>query len=491
MSTTIQPGPARAGLSAKTKAQIELGSWAVAAFLTWHLSLVFTAGQNISNLLDTWRGLFSVLRGGSVTAVAEHGPIPEQGPVTVWIILLVLFFVLRFGLTIWLILRRKKKKAAKAHGPALNTHKEIVGRIKGKGNLELVDAPMTLEGKAVPLRREDTGAGLSVPRGGKSSRMVIPKVVETEGALVTTSTRPDVMRATILHRSRKGHCFVADFDGLTNWPDKLKWDLVAGCEDPKVAIARAGGMVNAMPSGTEDSASKDHFADGCRKIIRALLHAAALKKGGTMRDVMYWAAHFENEEPAKIIAAQSTTARLWKNDLDQWCRKDNPKTIGNTRTTLFRVLDPMMVESVLAMLCPAEDEPQINITDFCQSDDTLYCLVDDDSAMGTAPLVTALVESIATEGQALARKNPNGRLTSGLTFLLDEVPNVCPIPSLPKQMTTGGGSGLHTWLWAQGYGQLEERWGKRVPRRFSSPALRRRSFLVAPATVTSCAASRS
>lgn len=457
---TVQPKEAKEPLfSAATLIKIEMAGWVVMAFLAWHLSLIATAGQHVTDMLDTWSALRSSLGGGSPTAVAGHGAVAGAAPVVVAIAFFALLLCLRFSCSLWAIRRKKKARKALEFGAGLSTHKELTARIDGDGRAQLAAAPLMLGGKPVSIRREDTAAALSVPRGGKSSRMVIPKIHEARGAVVTTSTRPDVLRATILGRSKVGTVYVADFDSLTNWPDKLKWDLVAGCQDETMALSRAAAMVNAIPTGA-DSASGAHFEDGCRKIIRALLHAAALKEGGTMRDVMYWAQHFEDREPAQLIEKRSMVVPMWAADLDQWCRKDNPKTIGNTRTTLFRVLDPLMTESVLSQLCPGKDETQMDIRAFCQSSDTLYALVDDDSGMGTAPIVTALVESIATEYRLMANRSATGKLETEMSFLLDEVTNVCPIPSLPKLMTAGGGSGLHTWIWAQGYGQLVDRYGE-------------------------------
>lgn len=458
--TTIAPKDAKEPLfSASTRTKFEMVGWVVMAFLAWHLSLVLTAGQHFTDVLNTWRALRGVLDGGSPTAVAGHGPVAGNAPAIVALVFFALFLCVRFGFSLWTIRRKKKAKQARQFGSGLSTHKELKARIEGDGKTELADAPLKLEGKPVPIRREDTAAALSVPRGGKSSRMVIPKIKESRGAVVTTSTRPDVLRATILHRSKRGTCHVADFDNLTSWPNKLNWDLVAGCQDDKMALSRAAAMVNAIPLGT-DSSTASHFEDGCRKILRALLHAAALKDGGNMRDVMLWAQNFAEKEPAMIIRNQSKSVPMWAADLDQWCRLDNPKTIGGTRTTLFRILDPMMSEAVLSRLCPGPDDTQMDIRQFCESNDTLYALVDDDSGMGTAPIVTALVESIATEYRTMANRSARGKLESEMSFILDEVTNVCPLPSLPKLMTAGGGSGLHTWIWAQGYGQLVERYGQ-------------------------------
>jgi type IV secretory pathway TraG/TraD family ATPase VirD4 len=46
------------------------------------------------------------------------------------------------------------------------------------------------------------------------------------------------------------------------------------------------------------------------------------------------------------------------------------------------------------------------------------------------------------------------------TFVLDEAPNVAPIPEMPLLLSDGGGRGMPAWLFAQSFGQLRARWGR-------------------------------
>ncbi|MFL6100814.1 MAG: type IV secretory system conjugative DNA transfer family protein [Actinomycetales bacterium] len=47
-----------------------------------------------------------------------------------------------------------------------------------------------------------------------------------------------------------------------------------------------------------------------------------------------------------------------------------------------------------------------------------------------------------------------------MTFVLDEVANVAPLPNLPSLISDGGGRGMQAWAFAQTPPQLRERWGR-------------------------------
>ena len=69
--------------------------------------------------------------------------------------------------------------------------------------------------------------------------------------------------------------FVFDFDGITRWPDKARWDMVAGCDRPDAAQSRAAAIVNVRPAGSAGMKHSAHFVEGVKIILRSLLHAAA------------------------------------------------------------------------------------------------------------------------------------------------------------------------------------------------------------------------
>src|SRR5206468_1872562 len=86
---------------------------------------------------------------------------------------------------------------------------------------------------------EDSLLALGPPRSGKGQNIVIPMILDAQGAVVTTSTRPDNLTVTFAARSRRGPVAVFDPQGLASAPcliPTLRWSPVRGCERPQTAM---------------------------------------------------------------------------------------------------------------------------------------------------------------------------------------------------------------------------------------------------------------
>lgn len=449
------------------KTERELIVLAILSAGLWHVALVWTTGLAFSNWMETWKALIGSLIGliateRATSPVAVNGnPADQWGwPLTVWIILVVLLIAAYIGALFALKALRTRLKKAKTGEKGLSTAKGLKSRIEGAEKSSLAPAVYVLDGMEIAIRTEDTACTVAPPKWGKTTYMVAGMVADAAGAVITTSTRPDVLRLTVGVRKDPGTVYVADFDGLSQYPHKLRWHMVGGCEDPRVASERASAMVNAMPRTGAPSSADRYFDSGCVMILEALLHAAALKDGGSMRDVIRWSQNFAEHEPANILRTKSPSVKTWAGNLDEWCRQNNPDTIGNTKTTLGKITGPMKNENVLSMLCATEDDPGIDLNTFTDAPNSLYCLTRVSMNASTAPIVTALVESLV---QAAIRKSgamASGKLNVPLSVILDEAANTCALPSLPSLMSEGGGNGIHTSVFVQTYSQLVNRWGE-------------------------------
>lgn len=468
MSENISVSQQRTTTSSTKKVEYELFFLVVLFACLWHIALAITTGVTLGGIGDTVSALAdTALRGGTPVQVPGNPRDAWVWPVVVWALLCLLVISAYIGALYGLRVRRDRKAGKRkntkkdknaVHG--LSSAKELKARISGDEKATLSPPVFFYRDKPISVRAEDTAVIYAPPRSGKSAFMAAGQVVDAPGAVITTSTRPDVLRMTAGARRDKGRVYVADFDGLSNYPDKVRWDMVSGCEDSQVAGERAAAMVNAIPSGESRDGTSVYFEDGCRNILQGLLHAAALKPGGTMRDVIDWSMNFSDEEPANILRESSPDVARWAGLLDKWCRTNNPDTIGNTETTLGKITGPMMREAVLDMLCPAPNDPGINLNTFTDEPNTLYCLVRESTNASTAPIVTALVESITQAVTYRSGRNSTGKLDTHLSLILDEAPNTCALPSLPSLMSEGGGNGIHTWVFAQAPSMIEKRWGR-------------------------------
>ncbi len=71
---------------------------------------------------------------------------------------------------------------------------------------------------------------LGPPRSGKTSTLVVPNVLAAPGPVLVTSTKPDILQATLASRSERGRCWWLDPSGTVEAPpgtQPLRWSPVA------------------------------------------------------------------------------------------------------------------------------------------------------------------------------------------------------------------------------------------------------------------------
>lgn len=80
-------------------------------------------------------------------------------------------------------------------------------------------------------RPESAVLVLGPPRSGKTSGVIIPALLSHPGPVVSTSTKPDVLRATLGARSRLGWIWRFDPTGTTDEGvgEALRWSPVSSC----------------------------------------------------------------------------------------------------------------------------------------------------------------------------------------------------------------------------------------------------------------------
>ncbi|MHB1763251.1 MAG: type IV secretory system conjugative DNA transfer family protein [Acidimicrobiales bacterium] len=302
---------------------------------------------------------------------------------------------------------------------------------------------------------EDSILVLGPPRSGKSSSLIIPTLCDAPGAVVTTSTRPDVLAATAKLRAKAGPVSVFDPQGLAAHlgVPTLRWDPVAGCEDPEVAIRRTSAFVAGIDLG--QAGGGQFWTAAAAALIRCLLHAAAISGGG-IADVAAWVKAPADTTPVRILG-RPDAAPGWGDELAAIVHQP-PATSGSVFATAQRAFDCFALPSVLASCQPSGDgfDPR----EFVRRGGTLYVLGTPSSANSVAPLLACLVQEIVEEARIAAAAMPGGRLEPPLELLLDEAANIAPLPSLPQLMATGGGDGICLMLVLQSQAQAVHRWSQ-------------------------------
>jgi type IV secretion system protein VirD4 len=313
----------------------------------------------------------------------------------------------------------------------------------------------TSRGVACWMGVRDSMVLLGPPGAGKGLNIVIPAILDAPGAVITTSTRPDNLTATMTARGRLGPVGVFDPQGLAaGVPSSLRWSPVRGCERPQTAMIRAAALTaDAGESVTEGSFWKQQTATA----VRCLLHAAAV--GGKGADALYeWSlsAPAAREAVDLLVRCPKATPH-WDRALDAIIAAD-PKQRDSVWAMVANAFAALADPQVLDAVSPDPDE-MFDPARFLRDRGTLFLLGTASGASATAGLVAALIEDVVEVARRLAAASQGARLDPPLALVLDEAANY-PIPSLAALMSEGGGTGIPTLAVLQSLAQARDRWGR-------------------------------
>jgi DNA-binding SARP family transcriptional activator len=296
---------------------------------------------------------------------------------------------------------------------------------------------------------EQTALVLGPPRSGKTSAIVIPSVIDGPGAVVSTSTKPDVLLATS-NRRRFGTCYVFDPTSSIALPDgvqELRWSPLSGCDSFDASVSMAHALASAGRPGAGYSESS-HWVERAEALLAPLFHAAAVS-GKTMREVCGWVLGHDVREAEAILSVAG--AQMAKVTLSSVWRTEERERSG-IFSTAASLLWVYRSEAALSSACDPNFDPER----FAASRDTVYVCAPAHAQDQLAPLVVALLEQIRAACYLRRRQHPD---SVPVLFVLDEVANIAPLPSLPQLASEGVSQGVVTMVCLQDLSQARTRWG--------------------------------
>lgn len=298
---------------------------------------------------------------------------------------------------------------------------------------------------------EDVVLMLGGPRTGKTAALAC-YAIDAPGAVVATSTRPDIVLLTMAMRAKRGPVHIFDPSGTSGLASTIKWSVLHGCKDPKTARRRARDMI---PAGA--NIDEERWNGFARRTLAVLLHAAALS-GRNMQDVLRWAAQPREpriRETVEAALGRSTSHNLqpWRDMSDQFFH-NNDRTQTSITTTLLSHLE-WLLDDKAAVAGAAVDGEMFSVAELLDQRGTVYLL--GTKADQVSPLVAALTGEIAYEARRIAKAN-GGRLDPPLTMVLDEAAIICPVP-LDDWTADMGGFNISLFISAQDPAQLRQVWG--------------------------------
>ncbi|HET9061094.1 MAG TPA: TraM recognition domain-containing protein [Acidimicrobiales bacterium] len=355
---------------------------------------------------------------------------------------------------------RREASVQAARRRANQTRPSLAGIPRRKLSSSQVGYPL---GTARRARRQlwanwESSLRLVAPPGeGKTFRVLAPILRQHPGPALATSTKPDIYELTAVARRRQGPVVAIDPDAMVPAAQPVCWSPVEGCCSSEVAERRAGAFVSAVGEDKE-SQNSGFFRDSARDLLKAYLHAAALE-GLDMRSVLAWSRRPDDPTPAEILATATGAAPGWA-DLVELHTTGAEETTSGVMRYVARSLACFSHESVVSSCCPSPGTAT-QIEDLLLACGTIYLMGKGSRLGAVAPLITAFADEVFDTAERLAARMPTRRLDPPLLGLLDEAPNIAPLPSLPELLADGRGRGIVVVYAMQSFSQAVSRWGEK------------------------------
>ena len=321
-------------------------------------------------------------------------------------------------------------------------------------------AGMTPWRQPVVLPYENTLGVFAPTQSGKSLMCLVHLVLGAPGACLFTSTKFDVFMLTALARERRTPNSVAVFDltGSVPWHRHVRWNVIDGCTDLRTAQQRAEALI---PQDHSKGSNHGWFVSRARDVLTCLLLAAALNNTPLARFVT-WCQQDDNKQPIDILRnyPEFTPQRQILEGAQALPLETRGGVYETLRDSVAALADSRMIEACL----PKPGETAFDAEAWLRSNGTIYVLGSEADAARQASLVTAFVQHVSMTAAAMALRvgetTGSDRLTPPYVQVLDELPNICPLPRLPDTMSDSAGRGIITAWAAQSRAQLQRRWSE-------------------------------
>ncbi|WP_019819468.1 type IV secretory system conjugative DNA transfer family protein, partial [Saccharomonospora saliphila] len=324
--------------------------------------------------------------------------------------------------------------------------------------LEEVAAPLHESPHRVPMCTplENPTGTVAPTQSGKTRRDLVHKAIAAPGALLCSTTKPDLLELSALLRTERagaGPVLVYDATGSVSWPARLFWSPLEGCDDVETAFRRAHTMVDAASVGLAQVTGNDKvFRERAKVVLQAYFLAAATHHRD-VGDLVRWAmSKPADQEPVQLLhqAGLGEHARNLRSEIGMVA-----ETSDAVWMSVRRVIEPFLDER-LRRLCTPRPGEGVDVQTFIGDRGSLYLIAGQQRAVSAAPILTALVEHWLSTAQQMAPHTTARRLDPPATAILDEVTNATPVPQLPEIISDSAGRGVLIHWGAQSLAALED-----------------------------------
>jgi type IV secretory pathway TraG/TraD family ATPase VirD4 len=287
-------------------------------------------------------------------------------------------------------------------------------------------------GRRITLEPRSSLLIVGPTQAGKTSSLVMPALLRWSDALVVTSVKSDVVRATIEWRRSLGHVQVLEpgRDG------GLTWDPLEGVS----TLRHATRVARDLTVGSSDRGESEFWNSLATKLVAGLMMVAK-ERGDSIFDV---ANVIERRGVEQWLGDRrtSTAAESVRSFLDH-----DPKTLDGILTTAETMVLPWRFAQPLAQ-----------VRCVVQGSNTLYLCSPRGEQRHYEPLFRGALRMVLEEQQHLVEQGSQRQLL----MVLDEAATVASLDELDQLAATVSGLDVTLVTVVQDFAQLVARWGARA-----------------------------
>lgn len=325
---------------------------------------------------------------------------------------------------------------------------------------------------------------LGATRSGKTSRILIPFIMEWNGPVVATSSRKDIIERTLSARrdgfsipgrtdyggSRPRHhasdVWIFDPAGVMADDHRydcyaINWNPVEECTDPAKARSTAAALVGSADLGPDNRIWQRIGVD----ITAALLMAAAIDGKG-LDTVWEWSQDSTGMNKARTILQNQTDPDIVKFALPiERLQEDDRRTMSNKFLTISGSFSALSDPKTRAWFKPRPSFfKKFDMHAFLTSAATVYMLgrlqpVGGAADANTSVFANLFLDQVRDEARRIAASSVHGRLEPAVMLALDEAANLAPWEGLPQVFTAGTGDGIWPIVVIHSRQQAQGAWG--------------------------------
>ena len=297
---------------------------------------------------------------------------------------------------------------------------------------------------------------LGPPQSGKTASVFIPTIAAASGAVISTSTKPDVMRATLKARSEIGQAWLFDPTGsVRELPDgvrRLNWSPVSAASTWDGALMMAQAMTTHTRPGS-GTTNESHWTERAGSLLAPLLYAAN-QAGLPIGEVLKWVHHHDLGPALEILA-----------DCDVAIAADVIKGVQRTesreRSSIISAAIGVLSAYKSVAIQESAAQPNFDAERFIRSSDTIYITAPEHHQRMCAPLVVGLLEEVRHAVYERSASEPTMNWAS-VVLAVDEAPNIAPMHDPLGLLSQAGGQGLKVYFGIQDMAQAASVWGQLV-----------------------------